>query len=149
MNPVSPSPSTTSARSTRVQSRRARPNRRSRAPVILALTATVLASLVLGSSIVSAESPKPTPTVGAVRSELDVALDNVVAAGVPGIIVRVQDPHRSARRFAAGVGDLVTGAALRPAAQFRIGSITKTFVATVVPQLVDEGRTGLDDSAEG
>ena len=35
--------------------------------------------------------------------------------------------------------------ALRPAAQFRIGSITKTFVATVVLQLVGEGRLTLDE----
>ena len=52
---------------------------------------------------------------------------------------------RAARSFAAGVGDIATGAALRPAAQFRIGSITKTFVATVVLQLVGEGRLRLDE----
>ena len=32
---------------------------------------------------------------------------------------------------------------------FRIGSVTKTFVATVVLQLVDEGRVGLDDPVSG
>jgi len=40
---------------------------------------------------------------------------------------------------------LATGAALRPAARFRIGSITKTFVATAVLQLVGEGRLELDE----
>lgn len=43
------------------------------------------------------------------------------------------------------MSDLATGAKLRPAAQFRIGSITKTFVATIVLQLVGEGRLRLDE----
>ena len=54
-------------------------------------------------------------------------------------------PHRAARHYAAGVEDLATGTALRPNAQFRIGSITKTFVATIVLQLVGEGRLSLDE----
>lgn len=109
------------------------------------MAATVLASLKLGVTSASAGALQATPSVDAVSTELDVALNDVVAAGVPGIIVRVQDPHRAARSFAAGVGDLATGAALRPAAQFRIGSITKTFVATIVLQLAGEGRLRLDE----
>ena len=31
---------------------------------------------------------------------------------------------------------------------FRIGSVTKTFTATVILQLVGEGRLGLDDTVE-
>ena len=145
MNPVSLGPSATSARPTVLRLRRARPNRRLRAAAVLALTATVLASLILGLSTASAATLEPAPKLGAVRTELDAALNDVVAAGVPGIIVRVQDPRHPARSSAAGVGDLATGAALRPAAQFRIGSITKTFVATVVLQLVGEGRLRLDE----
>lgn len=37
---------------------------------------------------------------------------------------------------------------MRAADRFRIGSLTKTFVATVVLQLVGEGRLSLDDSVE-
>jgi D-alanyl-D-alanine carboxypeptidase len=112
---------------------------------MLALTATVLASLTLGPSPASAATLEPAPTLGAGRAELDAALNDVVAAGVPGVIVRVQDPHRAARHYAAGVGDLATGTALRPGARFRVGSITKTFVATVVLQLVGEGGLRLDE----
>lgn len=72
-------------------------------------------------------------------------MNDVVTAGVPGIIIRVQDPHRATRRLAAGVSDLASGAALRPGAQFRIASVTKTFVATVVLQLVGEGRLRIDE----
>ena len=112
---------------------------------MLAVTAAVLASLMLGPSAASAATPNPAPSLSAARTELDAALNDVVAAGVPGIIVRVQDPRHGARSYAAGVGDLATGAALRPPAQFRIGSITKTFVATIVLQLVGEGRLRLDE----
>lgn len=109
---------------------------------MLALAATVLLSLTLVPGPASAASPATTPTA---RTTLNDALNDVVAAGVPGIIVRVQDPHRAARRYTAGVDDLATGSALRPNAQFRIGSITKTFVATIVLQLVGEGRLRLDE----
>ncbi len=144
-SPVSPRISAISTRPTGLQSRRAHPHRRSRAPAALVLTVTVLSSLLLGAGPASAAALEPAPSVGAAQSELGAALRDVVAAGIPGVIVRVQDPQRAARRFAVGVGDLATGAALRPDAQFRIGSITKTFVASVVLQLVGEGRLRLDE----
>ncbi|MEO7060211.1 MAG: serine hydrolase [Lapillicoccus sp.] len=112
---------------------------------MLALTATILASLMLGPNPATAANPAPTPTMGAASTELEAALNDVVAAGVPGIVARVQEGHRAARDYAAGVGDLATGAALRPTATYRVGSITKTFVATIVLQLVGEGRIGLDE----
>ena len=66
-------------------------------------------------------------------------------AGVPGILLHVKDPRTGARRYAAGVNDLATNTALVPSARFRIGSITKTFIATIVLQLVGEGRLKLDE----
>ncbi|MEO6999440.1 MAG: serine hydrolase domain-containing protein [Terracoccus sp.] len=109
------------------------------------MAATVLASLMVGVTSASAGAAQAAPGVDSLSTGLDTALNEVVAAGVPGIIVRVQDPHRAARNYVAGVSDLATGAKLRPAAQFRIGSITKTFVATVVLQLVGEERLRLDE----
>ncbi|MBF9128464.1 beta-lactamase family protein [Plantactinospora sp. S1510] len=44
----------------------------------------------------------------------------------------------------SGVADLRTGAPVPDGARFRIGSVTKVFTATVVLQLVAEGRVGLD-----
>jgi D-alanyl-D-alanine carboxypeptidase len=75
--------------------------------------------------------------------DLQAVLDQLVDAGVAGVIARVQQ-GREVRARAAGVDDLSTGARLRPAARLRVGSITKTFVATVVLQLVHEGRLRLD-----
>ncbi|MFE7513304.1 serine hydrolase domain-containing protein [Streptomyces sp. NPDC057540] len=45
---------------------------------------------------------------------------------------------------ASGVADIRTGRPVTPHDKVRIGSITKVFVATVVLQLVAEGRVGLD-----
>ncbi len=144
MNRMLRSPRTTAAPASWLRSRRARSRRRLRAPAAFVLTATVLASLVgVGQAGAATHGPPPSP--GAVRTELDAAVNDVVAAGVPGIIVRVQDGDRSARPSTAGVSDLATDAALRPGAEFRIGSITKTFVATVVLQLVGEGSLDLDE----
>jgi CubicO group peptidase (beta-lactamase class C family) len=56
----------------------------------------------------------------------------VVAAGV-------------AVAVSAGDGDLATDTPMRGVDRFHIGSITKTFVATVVLQLVAEHRLTLDD----
>ncbi len=100
---------------------------------------------MLGASAASAGAPPATPSVDAVSTELEAALNDVVASGIPGIIVRIKDPHHAARDYAAGVDELATGTPLRPTAEYRVGSITKTFVATIVLQLIGEGRLRLDE----
>lgn len=70
-------------------------------------------------------------------------LDAVVAAGAPGAVARLEEGPRQWTRT-AGVADLGSPAPLPPEARFRVGSITKTFVAAVVLQLADEGRLALD-----
>jgi D-alanyl-D-alanine carboxypeptidase len=49
---------------------------------------------------------------------------------------------------ASGLGDLRANRPARAADRFRIGSVTKSFIATVVLQLVGEGRLSLDDKLE-
>ncbi|MFF7265450.1 serine hydrolase domain-containing protein [Streptomyces sp. NPDC008159] len=73
--------------------------------------------------------------------------DAVRDSGVTGVSVRVDSP-RGARTARSGVGDLRTGAPVPPAEYIRIGSTTKTYVATVVLQLVGEGRLSLEDSVD-
>ncbi|MGI5285718.1 serine hydrolase domain-containing protein [Nonomuraea polychroma] len=50
--------------------------------------------------------------------------------------------------YGAGVGDLVSRDPVAPGGHFRIGSVTKLFVATVLMQLVDEKRLSLADPIE-
>jgi D-alanyl-D-alanine carboxypeptidase len=97
-----------------------------------------LVILTLAATAASASS-----TEGTLGPELEA----VVAAGTPGALILVDDGTTRVAA-AAGLGDLRAGARLRPADRFRAGSITKTFVAVVVLQLVREGRLSLDDSVE-
>ena len=79
--------------------------------------------------------------------ELQRLLDRLVAAGAPGAGGWVQDDS-GARQAASGVADLRTGRPMRPELHFRAGSLTKSLVATVVLQLVAEGRLSLQDSLQ-
>ena len=72
---------------------------------------------------------------------MDVAA--VVAAGLPGLAV-----FGSRRGGGRRARDLETGEPLTPQHRFRIGSVSKTFVAAVVLQLVDEGALALDGEAD-
>ncbi len=64
---------------------------------------------------------------------------------VPGVLIGVWDGRGGTYIHAFGYADLATHRKLTPQDHFRIGSITKTFVATVILQLVDEGKLNLDD----
>ncbi|MFB8398304.1 serine hydrolase domain-containing protein [Streptomyces yangpuensis] len=75
------------------------------------------------------------------------AMDAEVEAGIPGITAQARDA-RGVWKAASGVGDLTTGAPRGTDDRFRIGSITKTFVATVLLQMETEGRLRLDDTVE-
>jgi len=71
----------------------------------------------------------------------------VEAAGTPGAVVGAQTPDgRWIGTF--GVADPATGAAMTSSTHLRIGSVTKTFVATVLLQLVQAGDLALDDTVD-
>jgi D-alanyl-D-alanine carboxypeptidase len=78
---------------------------------------------------------------------LQQAADELVAAGVPGVVVLVRDGHRTTR-IASGYGNLAKQTPIRVTDKFRVASLTKTFVATVVLQLVGERTLALDDTVE-
>lgn len=93
------------------------------------------AVLVAAAILAAAQSPAQPP--------LEPLLADVVDAGVPGALALVDDgPRRQAA--AAGAAAQSPAAAMRPYDRFRIGSITKTYVAAVVLQLVAEGKLELD-----
>jgi D-alanyl-D-alanine carboxypeptidase len=64
-------------------------------------------------------------------------------AGMPGVFAQVRDGSRT-WNLAAGDADINTGRPVRPQFRHRIGSVTKTFVATTILQLVGEHRVDLD-----
>lgn len=82
------------------------------------------------------------------EAALRAAVRRLVTEGsAPGAAALARDGGGT--RFAsAGLADLRTGRHLHRNDRFRAGSITKTLIATVVLQLADERRLGLDDTVE-
>ncbi len=74
--------------------------------------------------------------------------DFLASTGTPGALAGVWIPGHGAWTYAAGVGNLEATTPIALDDAVRIASITKTFTATVVLQLVDEGMLGLDDVLE-
>ncbi|MFC7242111.1 serine hydrolase domain-containing protein [Catellatospora aurea] len=75
------------------------------------------------------------------------ALDALVVAGAVGALAEVRAGTGS-YTMASGVSERGTGAPVDPSGHFRIGSVTKTFTAAAVLQLVGDGRLSLDDTVE-
>ncbi|MEV4352594.1 serine hydrolase domain-containing protein [Actinoplanes sp. NPDC049596] len=75
---------------------------------------------------------------------LQAVLDEIAATSAFGVVAEV----RAGDRVWRGAGGVAERGSTRPApagARFRAGSVTKSFVAVVVLQLVGEGRIGLDE----
>ena len=79
--------------------------------------------------------------------ELGTLLDHVIAAGAPGVLVVVREDGK-VRSEARGFADRSRSLRMRADERFRIGSITKTFVASLVLLLVEDGSLRLNDTVE-
>ncbi|MFD9908782.1 serine hydrolase domain-containing protein [Streptomyces sp. NPDC059063] len=78
---------------------------------------------------------------------LKEAVNAIHDTGAVGVLAEVRSPGtRDAAR--AGTAELGTVRPVPWDGRFRIGSLTKTFTATVVLQLVGEGQLSLDDTVE-
>jgi len=78
----------------------------------------------------------------------EIVSTRLAETATPGALVGVWYPGRGTWLHAAGIGDLETAMPVGLDDHVRIASITKTFVATVVLQLVEEGQLSLDDALE-
>ena len=67
------------------------------------------------------------------------------AWNLPGLVVAVRRAGEEPNVVATGRADLANGRPMSPIDRFRVGSLTKPMVATVILQLADEGRLSLDD----
>lgn len=104
------------------------------------VTATVLALVMMTGTGASATAE---PDGGG----LEERLDDLVSSSAVGASAEVRDED-GVRRLTSGRAELGGHRPVLPHSRFRAGSITKTFVATVILQLVDERRIRLDDSVE-
>ncbi|MFF7886432.1 serine hydrolase domain-containing protein [Streptomyces sp. NPDC020794] len=107
-----------------------------------ALGAALLALLAVPAQAgTAAAADLPVPDDAGLQAVLHTALSQ----GAPGAMVRVDD-NGTVHRLSEGVADRATGRAITTTDRFRVGSVTKSFSAVVLLQLVDEGKLDLDAS---
>ena len=121
----------------------ARPGHR-RSVVWRVLAVPVVAAIALGAAGGAASAA---PSKGEAES-LKSRAQGLVEAGYPAALAAVSDSKGESAGVAVGKGSLETGQAPPMDGEVRIGSNTKTFVAVVVMQLVQEGKVGLDEPIE-
>ncbi|TQN32188.1 D-alanyl-D-alanine carboxypeptidase [Haloactinospora alba] len=105
------------------------------------VTATTVLAVAAAPAVATAESESKD------RPELQSRLDDLVAAGAVGALAEVRDEH-GVWRGTSGVAERDTTQEIPVQGRFRAGSVTKTFLATAILQLVDEGQLRLDDTVE-
>jgi D-alanyl-D-alanine carboxypeptidase len=108
---------------------------------VLVAAVVVAGALATGSSATAA-------TGAADHDRLNEIMHRLTTVdGGPGALIRVSD-RRGDAVLTSGVADVTSRAPMRGDSGFRIGSMTKMFVATTVLQLVGERRVVLDAPVE-
>ncbi|WP_406194991.1 beta-lactamase family protein [Kitasatospora sp. NBC_01560] len=104
----------------------------------------------------AAPAARPGPEAGtdgtdgtdAQRARLTQLARALVAAGAPGVVVRVDDGRGRPVEIVEQAAWAARDQRLTAGDEFRMGSNTKTLMATLVLQLAAEGRLTLDDPVE-
>jgi D-alanyl-D-alanine carboxypeptidase len=81
------------------------------------------------------------------RTQVQNALNQLVAAGAPAVSAEIRGP-RGVERYAAGLANVRAGTPVLTRDHFRIGSVTKTFVATIVLRLVAQDKLTLSETVQ-
>ena len=104
-------------------------------PIVGLITIIVIAPLDLVPPLIA-------PLPDTVQEQVDDAVDQ----GLDGIIVYVDQAGKAPAFYAAGWKNKLTQEPADPHALFRIGSISKLYIATAVAKLASNGRLSLDDT---
>lgn len=106
---------------------------------------------------VCAKPPPPEPVVPPKHASNSVpyrpfpatwqrTLDSFTTGGeIPGAVIIVKSPDWGVRVGVTGMSNLATGAPMAPWMQFRIGSVTKLFLAQAILRLEQDGKIRLSD----
>ncbi|WNV82192.1 serine hydrolase domain-containing protein [Umezawaea sp. Da 62-37] len=130
---------------TAVSHREHRPARRSARRRALSIASAVVVGGLAAAVVALPSSADPASARDATQRSLNALVrDN----GFPGALATVRERDGRVRDYTAGVGDLKTKSPVPVNGQVRIASNTKAFVATVVLQLVGEGKVRLDVPVE-
>lgn len=120
---------------------------------LFCISLPLLVAVVVTSALQSPAQQKGVATRGfapQIQKSLYAAITKELAAfggakPVPGAVVAVWAPGKGTFVKAVGYSNIAPQTAMALDDKFRIGSNTKTFVITVLLQLVDEKKLGLDD----
>ncbi|MFG2647018.1 serine hydrolase domain-containing protein [Streptomyces sp. NPDC048436] len=104
------------------------------------VAAVVAMTVTAGAFAAPALASSPGDRHRATRKAMEAAVNE----NGPGVTAQAKDRHGT-WNAAAGIGDLERQTPRGAHDRYRVGSITKTFVSTVVLQLVAEGELSLDD----
>ncbi|WAI12644.1 serine hydrolase domain-containing protein [Bacillus cereus] len=106
---------------------------------------TLTGAILVGAlAILSFENVHAVNKRTSIEQVIDKAAD---AKNIPGVIVTVKNGETS-WAYASGEGNIERNHKVDADSAFRIGSTTKSFVATVVLQLAGEKKLSLDDTVE-
>jgi D-alanyl-D-alanine carboxypeptidase len=117
----------------------------SRRPRTIELTAAILACLT--AAVIVVASAAATSSSSRAQTSLQKDADALVAAGAPGVVLLSRDGNRTTS-VTSGLGEISTKTPIRANDRFRVASLAKTYTATVVLQLVGEGKLRLSDTVE-
>lgn len=107
----------------------------------LAISATTRADDDASSRVVSIDPDS--------RAALEKSLDEAFAkSGLPGVTVGLWVPDKGSWVASRGFADLKTERPMQPKLQAPIGSITKSFTATIALELVGEDKLHLEDTID-
>lgn len=107
--------------------------------------ALIFGALALGVGVVQARSGPPRFAPATVAAMTSIVSKSMVANGIPGMAVGVWIPGKGTYVHTFGTANVKTGAPFALDDHVRIASISKTFTATVILQLVDRHRLKLSD----
>lgn len=106
------------------------------------LAGSTLVVALAASPALADSTPLPDPDTVAVSAVHRTAL----AQGAPGALTRIDEGRRT-YNVATGEADTAAHTPMDTGRRFRVGSVSKTFTAVVLLQLVAEGRVELDAPA--
>jgi D-alanyl-D-alanine carboxypeptidase len=93
------------------------------------------------------DTPLAHPLDAAAIADIEAKAEGLVAAGVQGVSVAVISGDQTVL-IARGVANRETSEPMTPAHRFRVASIAKSIVASLILQLVEEGELALSDTVE-
>jgi D-alanyl-D-alanine carboxypeptidase len=104
-------------------------------------------SVLVAGALAATGLISPSAAAGAPRPTLQHVVDQLVRDGAPGALAVVRT-RSGVVRVQSGLARRSPRLAMVATDRFRVASMTKSFVATVVLQLVAEGKLRLDDTVE-